>query len=74
MATWKKVVTSGSAADIAGLQAGDIIVKMDDTPLDGDHPFINVLMSHQPGDTITASIVREQDLRTVTITLGESQH
>ena len=67
-------VTSGSAADIAGLQAGDIIVKMDDTPLDGDHPFINVLMSHQPGDTITASIVREQDLRTVTITLGESQH
>jgi len=67
-------VTSGSAADIAGLQAGDIIVKMGDTPIDGDHPFINVLMSHQPGDTITASIVREQDLRTVTITLGESQH
>ena len=67
-------VASGSAADIAGLHAGDIIVKMDDTPLDGDHPFINVLMSHQPGDTITASIVREQDLRTVTITLGESQH
>ena len=67
-------VASGSAADIAGLQAGDIIVKMDDTPLDGDHPFVNVLMSHQPGDTITASIVREQDLRTVTVTLGESQH
>jgi len=67
-------VASGSAADIAGLQAGDIIVKMGDTPIDGDHPFINVLMSHQPGDTITASIVREQDLRTVTITLGESQH
>jgi len=67
-------VASGSAADIAGLQAGDIIVAMDDIPLDEDHPFINVLLSHQPGDTITASIVREQDLRTVTITLGESQH
>ena len=67
-------VASGSAANIAGLQAGDIIVAMDDIPLDEDHPFINVLLSHQPGDTITASIVREQDLRTVTITLGESQH
>ena len=64
-------VADGSAADIGGLQAGDIIVMLDDIPLDGDHPFINVLYSYQPGDTITAKINREGKEQIVTITLGE---
>ena len=65
-------VSTGSAADIGGLQAGDIIVMLDDTPLDGEHPFINVLYSYQPGDTITAKVDREGQEQIVTITLGES--
>jgi 2-alkenal reductase len=65
-------VATDSAAHIAGLQAGDIIVKLDDIPLDGNHPFINVLYSYQPGDTITAEIDREGEEKVVTITLGES--
>ena len=47
------------------------IVMLDDIPLDGDHPFINVLYSYQPGDTITAKINREGKEQIVTITLGE---
>ena len=62
----------GSAADTGGLQSGDIIVMVDDIPLDGEHPFINILYSYQPGDTITTKIDREGIEQTITITLGES--
>ena len=65
-------VVDGSAADIGGLQFGDIIVMVDDIPLDGEHPFINILYSYQPGDTITAKVDREGQKQIVTITLGES--
>ena len=65
-------VVDGSAADIGGLQFGDIIVMVDDIPLDDEHPFINILYSYQPGDTITAKVDREGQKQIVTITLGES--
>ena len=72
---WGIIITNvvdGSAADIGGLQFGDIIVMLDDIPLDGEHPFINVLYSYQPGDTITAKVDREGQEQIVTITLGET--
>jgi 2-alkenal reductase len=65
-------VASASAADQAGIQPGDIIVALGETPLDEGHPFINALLAHQPGDIVTASVIRGRDVRSVKLVLGES--
>ena len=65
-------VATSSAADIAGIQPGDIIVALDDIPLDEEHPFINALLAYQPGDSVTASVMRGHDMYSVKLVLGES--
>ena len=65
-------VATSSAADRSGIQPGDIIVALDDTPLDEEHPFINALLAHQPGDSVTASVRRGDDVHSVELVLGES--
>ena len=64
-------VVPESPADQAGLRHGDIIVQIDDTPLDEKHPFINALFDHQPGDTVTLTVYRGQQKITLDVTLGE---
>ena len=66
-------VAENSAAQKSGIKAGDIIVALDDIPLNEDHPFINVLLSYEPGDIITATVVREETVLNLTIKLGESK-
>jgi 2-alkenal reductase len=59
---WGAYVTSvdqGSPADTAGIHTDDIITKIDAITLDDSHPYINVLYSHIPGDTITVTVVRD---------------
>ena len=65
-------VATASAADKAGIEPGDIIVALGQTPLDEEHPFINALLAYQPGDSVTASVVRGRDVHTVELVLGES--
>ncbi len=64
-------VVPKSPADQAGLRHGDIIVQIDDTPLDEKHPFINALFDHQPGETVTLTLYRGQEKMTLKVTLGE---
>src|SRR5205823_1423484 len=63
-------VATGSGAAAAGVQAGDVILKIDDATLDDDHPLVNVLLTHQPGDTVTLSIVRQSKPLQVKARLG----
>ncbi len=63
-------VLSGSPAEKAGLRPGDVIVKVNDTTIDEDHPLINVLLDHQPGDTVRLSVLREGRLLQISVTLG----
>ena len=65
-------VATASAADKAGIEPGDIIVALGQTPLDEEHPFINALLAYQPGDSVTASVVRGRDVHTVELVLGKS--
>lgn len=44
-------VTSGGAADDAGIQVGDVITKLGDYVLDEEHPLLNGLMPYHAGDT-----------------------
>ena len=65
-------VVTGSPAAKAGLQRGDIIVKIGDTTLDESTSFLNVLYTYQPGDQITLTVMRGRSEETFTITLGET--
>ena len=64
-------VASGSPADKAGLQRGDIIVQIGKTPLDEKHPFINTLFAHKPGETVALKVVRGRQKLTLKVTLGQ---
>ena len=65
-------VTSGSPADKAGIQTGDIITKVGDTALDETHSYINVLFQYKPGDQVTIEVVRDNKTLQFQVTLGES--
>jgi S1-C subfamily serine protease len=48
----------GSPAARAGLQAGDVIVQVDTTPIADIRAFANALRALQPGATIALTIRR----------------
>ncbi|GIH23773.1 hypothetical protein Aph01nite_20830 [Acrocarpospora phusangensis] len=64
-------VTPGSPAEKAGLQQGDIITKIDDTPIDAGETVVGIIRGHQPGDKINLTYLRNGQPATVTISLEE---
>ena len=64
-------VLPGSAADDAGLMAGDIILSMDGQALRNTGELSKFLISHQPGDSMNVTLLREGDELIANITLGE---
>jgi len=66
-------VVAGSPADRAGLKPGDVLLAINDETLDSEHPFLNVLLHHQPGETVTLHVNRYGQTLTLQATLGESQ-
>ncbi len=66
-------VFSNSPAASAGLQEGDIITQFDETPIDEEHPYLNVLYNFQPGDTIIIKVARGNRIIEVQVTLEEGQ-
>lgn len=65
-----EVVDGGPAAE-AGLQNGDILTSLAGVALDQDHPFINELMRHGPGDRVEVGYLRDGETRRTEIILGE---
>ena len=63
-------VVPGSPADDAGIREGDIIVKVNDQAIDGDHPLDATLSEYAPGDTVTLELLRGGQSTTVQLTLG----
>lgn len=51
-------VGSNTPAERAGIQAGDIIVRIGNVGLDADTVFINALFTFQPGDVVEVEIIR----------------
>jgi len=65
-------VGANSPAARAGLQVGDIIVRMGEEALDENTQFLNALFAFQPGDVIEVEVLR-QDARLVSqVTLVEA--
>ena len=63
-------VVPGSPAESAGLRDGDIIVKVNAQPIDGDHPLDATLSEFAPGDTISVEVLRDGQTQTVSLTLA----
>ncbi len=66
-------VFSGSPAASAGLQEGDIITQFDSTPIDEEHPYLNVLYNFQAGDIVEITFARGNRILQVEVTLEEGQ-
>jgi S1-C subfamily serine protease len=58
-----------SPAAKAGLQKGDIILKVNDIKINLDHPLLYVLYTFLPGDTVELLIDRKGQLIKKEITL-----
>lgn len=65
-------VLPNSPAASAGLQPGDIITRIGEVTLDGEHPYANALYRYEPGDTVALTVTRELREITVSVTLSES--
>lgn len=65
-------VIQGSAAEDAGLQAGDIITAVDGKQVEGASELSELIRSHSIGDKVTLSITRGTKTMDVTVTLKES--
>lgn len=63
-------VTSGSAADDAGLQEGDVITKLDDRLIVNPDELIAAVRSYRPDDETTVTFVRDGEEQAVQVTLG----
>jgi len=63
-------VQPGTPAADAGLRDGDIIVRINDQAIDGEHPLDATLSQFAPGDTITVGILRDGQAQEVSLTLG----
>ena len=62
-------VAKGSVAQTAGLQAGDVMVSLDDRPLDNDAPLDEQLLQEDVGDTPVLSIMRGTNTLTLPLPL-----
>lgn len=63
-------VMDGTAADEAGLEAGDLITAIDGQELDDALQISNIIGAKQPGDTVELTINRDGETMTMEVVLG----
>ncbi|WP_191480168.1 S1C family serine protease [Nocardioides ochotonae] len=63
-------VTRGSAAAEAGLESGDVIVKLDGHQITSADSLIATVRSYRPGDTVSVTFRRDGEERTADLELG----
>lgn len=63
-------VVPGSAADDAGLMAGDIITEIDGTAVESAEQVVESVRASSPGDIITVTVERDGETLEIEATLG----
>ncbi|HEX6420879.1 MAG TPA: trypsin-like peptidase domain-containing protein [Acidimicrobiales bacterium] len=64
-------VEDGQPAAEAGIEEGDVIVRVGDRTVAGAADLTAAIRSHSPGDTVEVAYVRDGNERTVDVTLDE---
>jgi serine protease Do len=64
--------TEGSPAEKAGMEPGDIVVKIDGQPADRVSTLQRMIRTHQPGDVVTLEAVRYGEHKTFKVKLIEA--
>ena len=62
-----QAITPGSPAEAAGLQAGDLVTRIDGRPLDRYDPFLDLRRHGRPGQSVSLRV--ERDGRPLDVTL-----
>ena len=65
-------VEANSPASQAGLKTGDVIVKVDDSPVASGTDLAAAIRARKPGDEVRLSLFRDGREQQVTVTLGQS--
>lgn len=65
------LVTPGSPAAAAGIQAGDVVIAADRSPVDGQAAFVAAIRDKSPGDSIDIVVLRDGERLTLTAVLAE---
>lgn len=65
-------VIPGMPADEAGLRVGDVIVAIDQMPVDQNHSLADAIAQYEPGDRITVSFWRGDRQQSVVVRLTEN--
>jgi len=63
-------VISGKGAEAAGLQAGDVVTKVDGKTVTGGGTLRTALIGHQPGDRVTVEYQRNSQTLQTEVTLS----
>ncbi len=64
-------VEAGSAAEKAGIQAGDVIIGVDGERINRVHDLPIRIARHKPGDTVRVEIIRNGKSRVIPVTVEE---
>jgi len=64
-----KAVTKNSSAEKAGIKAGDVIVKVDDTTISSTQNITKALRDARSKKTVTVVVVRQKKEMTLTVTV-----
>jgi putative serine protease PepD len=63
-------VQSGTGAEKAGVQSGDVITAVDGKAITSSQQLRAVIAAHKPGDAITLTLRRDGSMKTLEVTLG----
>ena len=64
-------VVPGAGADDAGIQVGDVLVKVGDTSIDEASDVRDAVLSHDAGDKVSITVSRAGKDKTLDVTLGK---
>ena len=67
-------VEEGSCAHTAGIRPGDIITKIDDTPITDANQMVAVKNSYRAGDTVSIEVFRSGETFTLNLTFDEQDN
>ena len=66
-----KGVVEDSPAEKAGLQSGDIIIKVNDTKITGSSDLVDLIGAAQSGDVLNLTVYRQGETLELTLEVGE---